>query len=893
MNFRQTYKSFVTALVAAATLPAATPALAQVISNTASANWTDNGQNGATLSNRVDVTVTSRPPEQPVIKTYRIVDDGGNKTAPLVPTRCAGSGGGIAALSAASNGGQLIQLAGVYAGMPTSPASLQSSDAFRAGEVLVVGVTLASANLNPNAIDTLPVILDLANGDSERITLTETAANSGEFVGFINTIGVPPAVVAGDCRLSVNPGTPIQLRVTDAANASLVAIATIDFLVDPFGIVFDSGDGSAVPGSRVTLINTATGQPAQVFGDDGVSAYPATVITGQNVTDSSGKVYSFPPGDYRFPFVAPGSYRLVVEPPAPYTAPSKTSAADLAGLRRPDDGLPFTITDASYSRDFTLDSPAPVRVDIPVDQPGLPLILRGEVYMKRADFDALNERQRQKIAEGQKNEKVFVNPRNAAAGAVRQLDPAIAAARPLSFFAYGLGEVTPVAEGGPDWPTQFDWLQQFHEWGFPVATQTARATGAIELIAFHENIGRQRDALPYDIDGVVYKVDSIELQRQLGFVSREPRWAVAHKYPAQEQLTEVVGIEIQVGRTGKLTPVAKLAPVFVGGVTVTNATLHNEDEARRKDVRVGDTVIVRRAGDVIPEVVGVAPDSLAKPQEQRGAVFTMPHKCPVCGSEAVREEGEVDYRCTGGLFCAAQRKEAVLHFAARRAVDVDGLGDKLVEQLVDSNLIRTLPDLYKLGFTTLAGLDRMAEKSAKNLVDALEASKKTTLPRFLFGLGIRHVGESTAKDLAKHFGKLDSIMDATEEQLLEVNDVGPVVAQSLRTFFDQPHNREVVEQLRACGLTWEEGEPAARAPKPLAGLTFVITGTLPTLSRDEAKDKLEAAGAKVSGSVSKKTHYLVAGEEAGSKLEKAREAGVEIIDEARMLEILANGVPAA
>ncbi len=519
--------------------------------------------------------------------------------------------------------------------------------------------------------------------------------------------------------------------------------------------------------------------------------------------------------------------------------------------------------------------------------------VRGEVYMKRADFDALNERQRQKIAAGQKNEKVFVNPRNAAAGAVRQLDPAIAAERPLSFFAYGLGEVTPAAEGGPDHPTQFDWLKQFGAWGFPVATQTARATGAIELIAFHENIGRQRDALPYDIDGVVYKVDSVELQRQLGFVSREPRWAVAHKYPAQEQLTEVLGIEIQVGRTGKLTPVAKLAPVFVGGVTVTNATLHNEDEARRKDVRVGDTVIVRRAGDVIPEVVGVVPESLAKPDGERGAQFTMPHRCPVCDSEAVREEGEVDYRCTGGLFCAAQRKEAILHFAARRAVDVDGLGDKLVEQLVDANLIRTLPDLYKLGFTTLAGLERMADKSAKNLVDALEASKKTTLPRFLFGLGIRHVGETTAKDLAKHFGKLDAIMDATEAQLLEVNDVGPVVAQSLRTFFDQPHNREVVEQLRACGLTWEEGEPAVRAPKPLAGLTFVITGTLPTLTRDEAKDKLEAAGAKVSGSVSKKTHYLVAGEEAGSKLDKARDNGVEIIDEARMLEILANGLPAA
>ena len=516
--------------------------------------------------------------------------------------------------------------------------------------------------------------------------------------------------------------------------------------------------------------------------------------------------------------------------------------------------------------------------------------VRGEVYIRRKDFEALNERQRQKIADGQKNEKVFVNPRNAAAGAVRQLDPAIAADRPLSFFAYGLGEVTPAEQGGPDHRTQFDWLLQFAAWGFPVAQQTARVHGAAELIAFHETIGSQRDALPYDIDGVVYKVDSLELQRQLGFVSREPRWAVAHKYPAQEQLTEVLGIEVQVGRTGKLTPVAKLAPVFVGGVTVTNATLHNEDEARRKDVRVGDTVIVRRAGDVIPEVVGVLPESAQRPDDQRGPVFTMPHKCPVCGSDAVREEGEVDYRCTGGLFCAAQRKEAILHFAARRALDIEGLGDKLVEQLVEGHLIRTLPDLYKLGLTTLAGLDRMADKSAKNLVDALEASKKTTLPRFLFGLGIRHVGESTAKDLAKHFGKLDAIMDATEEQLLEVNDVGPVVAQSLRTFFDQPHNREVVEQLRACGLHWEEGEPAARAPKPLAGKTFVLTGTFPTLTRDEAKDRLEAAGAKVAGSVSKKTDFVVAGAEAGSKLDKARDLGVTVIDEARMLEILANGL---
>ncbi|MGJ7544171.1 NAD-dependent DNA ligase LigA [Variovorax sp. LT1R16] len=520
------------------------------------------------------------------------------------------------------------------------------------------------------------------------------------------------------------------------------------------------------------------------------------------------------------------------------------------------------------------------------DAPPPVVEVRGEVYMRRDDFEALNDRQRDRIAAGQKNEKVFVNPRNAAAGAVRQLDPAIARERPLSFFAYGLGEVSTPEQGGPDCATQFDWLEQFRAWGFPVAMQTARAGGAEALVAFHELTGRTRDALPYDIDGVVYKVDSVALQRQLGFVSREPRWAVAHKYPAQEQLTEVLAIEVQVGRTGKLTPVAKLAPVFVGGVTVTNATLHNEDEARRKDVRVGDTVIVRRAGDVIPEVVGVTPESAARPAEQRGALFTMPHHCPVCGSDAVREEDEVDYRCTGGLFCAAQRKEAILHFAARRALDIEGLGDKLVEQLVDAQLIRTLPDLYKLGFVTLAGLDRMADKSANNLIAALEASKKTTLPRFLFGLGIRHIGESTAKELARHFGKLDAIMDASEDQLLEVADVGPVVATSLRTFFDQPHNREVVEQLRASGVQWEEGEPAPRALKPLAGKTFVITGTLPTLSRDEAKDKLEAAGAKVAGSVSKKTDYLVAGAEAGSKLEKANLLGVAVIDEGGMLQML-------
>ena len=518
---------------------------------------------------------------------------------------------------------------------------------------------------------------------------------------------------------------------------------------------------------------------------------------------------------------------------------------------------------------------------LPADPPRV-LEVRGEVYMRRDDFESLNEKQREKIAQGAKNEKTFVNPRNAAAGAVRQLDPAIAARRPLSFFAYGLGEVTSAEQGGPQFDTHFQLLQTLKSWGFPVAAHTQTAQGAPELIAFHEKIARERDQLPYDIDGVVYKVNSLALQKKLGFVTREPRWAVAHKYPAQEQITTVLAIDVQVGRTGKLTPVAKLAPVFVGGVTVTNATLHNEDEARRKDVRVGDTVIVRRAGDVIPEVVSVLLDKRVQDSPQ----FTMPRSCPVCGSDAVREEGEADYRCTGGLFCVAQRKEAILHFAHRRAVEVEGLGDKLVEQLVDANVIRTLPDLYKLGLTALAGLDRMADKSANKLLQALEKSKATTLPRFLFGLGVRHVGEATAKELARHFGRLDAIMDATEDQLLEVSDVGPIVAKSLRTFFDQAHNREVVEQLRACGVSWTEGAPAARAPQPLSGKTFVITGTLPTLSRDQAKDRVEAAGGKVAGSVSKKTDYVVAGTEAGSKLIKAQELGIAVLDEAALLALL-------
>ena len=538
---------------------------------------------------------------------------------------------------------------------------------------------------------------------------------------------------------------------------------------------------------------------------------------------------------------------------------------------------------------------------IPLKLPdGAPPVLevRGEVYMRRDDFEALNERQRQRIAAGERGEKTFVNPRNAAAGAVRQLDPAIAAQRPLSFFAYGLGEITPPAQGGPVWHTHLALLHTLKSWGFPVCALVKQAQGATELVAFYEAIGQQRDGLGFDIDGVVYKVNSLALQRQLGFVTREPRWAVAHKFPAQEMLTTVLTIDVQVGRTGKLTPVAKLAPVFVGGVTVTNATLHNEDEARRKDVRVGDTVVVRRAGDVIPEVVSVVLPTHAQAMgtasavaPSRGAVFTMPTHCPVCGSVAVREEGEADYRCTGGLFCSAQRKQALLHFAQRRAVEVEGLGEKLVDQLVDAGIIHTLPDLYRLGFTALANLERMADKSAQNIVDALEKSKQTTLPRFLFGLGIRHVGEATAKELARHFGQLDAIMDASEEQLLQVADVGPIVAQSIRTFFDQPHNREVVEQLRACGITWIEGPPAERASTPLSGKTLVLTGTLPTLGREEAKAWIEAAGGKVAGSVSKKTSYVVAGSEAGSKLDRALELGVPVLDEAGLKALLENLQP--
>jgi DNA ligase (NAD+) len=508
------------------------------------------------------------------------------------------------------------------------------------------------------------------------------------------------------------------------------------------------------------------------------------------------------------------------------------------------------------------------------------LEVRGEVYMSRRDFERYNEKQR---AQGL---ATLVNPRNGAAGSIRQLDPALAAKRPLSFFAYGLGE----ARGWPMPATHSKVLDALVKMGVPVSEERALVPGAGGLVDFHRAIAAKRDSLPFDIDGVVYKVNNLALQAELGFVSREPRWACAHKYPAEEQLTVVRDIDIQVGRTGKLTPVAKLEPVFVGGTTVSNATLHNEDETRRKDVRIGDTVIVRRAGDVIPEVVGVV---IEKRPPHAGAPFDLfkrlQGKCPVCGSRIVREEGEADWRCNGGLFCPAQRKEALLHFASRRALDIDGLGYKLVDQLVDLHLVGTPADIYdqrKLDLRTLSDLDRMGERSARNLLDAIEHSKHTTLARFIYALGIRNVGEATAKDLARHFGKLENLMKADKESLQQVPDVGPVVAQSIIAFFSEPHNIEVVKALRAHGVQWVEHEAQAVRESPLSSETFVLTGTLATMTREEAKEKLEALGAKVSGSVSKKTDYVVAGAEAGSKLEKAHQLGVAVLDEQQFLKLL-------
>jgi DNA ligase (NAD+) len=518
---------------------------------------------------------------------------------------------------------------------------------------------------------------------------------------------------------------------------------------------------------------------------------------------------------------------------------------------------------------------------IPLFLPQRPSVLevRGEVYIRRDDFENYNERQRANAL------PTLVNPRNGAAGSIRQLDPALAARRPLSFFAYGLGEVQ-----GWEWRTTHEKvLDQLDTWGFPVNAERRVVLGAQGLVEFHRRIAAKRDSLPFDIDGVVYKVNSLSLQAQLGFVTREPRWAVAHKFPAEEQMTVVRDIDIQVGRTGKLTPVAKLEPVFVGGTTVSNATLHNEDETRRKDVRIGDTVIVRRAGDVIPEVVSVVVDQRPVNAGKPFDLFRLLHgKCPVCGSTIVREVGEADWRCTGGLFCPAQRKQALLHFASRRALDIEGLGDKLVEQLVDGGIVSTPADLYKLDLPTLASLERMGEKSAKNILDAIEHSKQPALARFIYALGIRNVGEATAKDMARHFGKLKNLMHADEAQLQRVPDVGPVVAQSIVAFFAEKHNVDVIEALldkNRGGVRPKESEGMPVEELPLAGKTFVLTGTL-SMAREEAKEKLEALGARVAGSVSKKTDYVVAGTEAGSKLDRARQLGVTVLDEQQFLALL-------
>jgi DNA ligase (NAD+) len=502
------------------------------------------------------------------------------------------------------------------------------------------------------------------------------------------------------------------------------------------------------------------------------------------------------------------------------------------------------------------------------------LDVRGEVLMFKRDFERLNARQRDA------EQREFANPRNAAAGGLRQLDPKMTAQRKLSFFAYGIG----VLEGVPMPVSHSALLDWYKEMGLPVNDQRGVVQGAEGLLAFFRATGEKRDGLPYDIDGVVYKVNARDEQDKLGFVSRAPRFALAHKFPAQEALTQLLAIDVQVGRTGAITPVARLTPVFVGGATVTNATLHNEDEVRRKDIRIGDTVIVRRAGDVIPEVVGAILDR--RPEDARE--FVMPTECPVCGSKIERLPDEAIARCTGGLICPAQRKQALWHFAQRRALDIDGLGEKIIDQLVDQEIVRTPADLFNLGVAKLAALDRFADKSAQNLYESLEKAKQTTLPRFLYALGIRHVGESTAKDLAKHFGSLDPLMEASVEQLLEVNDVGPVVAESIHNFFSEAHNQLVIEQLRAPGkVTFPEGPPAPRAPQGvLAGKTVVLTGTLPNLSREDAKEMLEAAGAKVAGSVSKKTDYVVAGADAGSKLTKAEELGVPVLDEEGMRRLL-------
>ncbi len=506
------------------------------------------------------------------------------------------------------------------------------------------------------------------------------------------------------------------------------------------------------------------------------------------------------------------------------------------------------------------------------------LEVRGEVLIFRKDFSALNARQ------AERGEKEFANPRNAAAGSLRQLDSRITASRPLRFFAYGLGSV----EGAESPATHMDILSWLHGMGLPVSGERRVVIGAQKLLAFYTEIQRKRDALAYDIDGVVYKVNNMEQQEKLGYVVRAPRFSIAHKFPAEEAITKLESIDVQVGRTGAITPVARLRPVLVGGVTVTNATLHNEDELTRKDVRIGDWVVVRRAGDVIPEIVRVLTDR--RPDDTTR--FHMPEHCPVCGSIILRLPDEAVARCTGGLICAAQRKQSLLHFVSRRAMDIEGMGEKLIDQLVEKNLVKNPADIYGLELFDLVALDRMGEKSSENLLGAIEKSRHTTLDRFVYALGIRNVGEATARDLARHFGKLSRLMDADELSLQKVPDVGPIVAASIQQFFFEPHNRQVIDGLMDRGVRWDEHDGSlASNPGALAGKSFVLTGRLATMSRDDAKALIERAGGKVSGSVSKKTDYVIAGAEASSKLDKARSLGVTILDEDGLRRMITDSVP--
>ena len=528
--------------------------------------------------------------------------------------------------------------------------------------------------------------------------------------------------------------------------------------------------------------------------------------------------------------------------------------------------------DGNVGEDVTINTRTISSIPLKLNGSGIPEVIeiRGEIFITKQGFESLNKQQ---ITDGK---KPFVNPRNAAAGSLRQLDSRITANRPLEIYCYGLGEIKGLAKMPGSHSAAMSMIEK---WGCRISPELQKVSSIEACAAYIEQIGKRRNNLAYDIDGVVFKVDDLYLQQRLGFVSRAPRWAIAHKFPAQQEMTTVEGIEIQVGRTGALTPVARLTPVFVGGVTVSNATLHNQDEIDRKDIRISDTVIVRRAGDVIPEVVQVV---LSK-RKEKSKPFILPNRCPICDSEALRLEGEVILRCTGGLYCPAQRKEAIKHFVSRKGIDVDGLGDKIIEQLVDKALVDDPADLFSLKVEQLSALERMGDKSAENLVNAIDLAKNTKFSRFLYSLGIREVGETTARSLANYFLTLDALKEADEEVLIEIEDVGPIVARSIVTFFHQTHNQEIIERLLMAGLVWPI-EQQQVTNTLLSGKIVVLTGTLEELSRSEAKEKLLALGAKVAGSVSKNTDYVVAGRDAGSKLTKAEGLGVKVVDERTLIK---------